>query len=63
MRCSFKQSQASIVRDVTGLIVLTMERIATASTPMASSAGTHLANDNCHPQAVIIGTGEVHDAH
>jgi len=30
---------------------------------LQGSAGTHFADDSCHPQAVTIGTGVVHAIH
>jgi len=38
---------------------VTMEHFSTASTAMKRCARTCLANDNCHPRGVIIGTGIV----
>ena len=45
--------------DNDALIVVTMEH----SAPCEYSAGTHFADDSCHPQAVTIGTGVVHAIH
>jgi hypothetical protein len=50
--------------DNDALIVVTMEHSATCKySNYKLSAGTHFADDSCHPQAVTIGTGVVHAIH
>lgn len=49
--------------DRSSVLVVTLEHVAPANSPMTNFAGTHSANDNCLVRAVIIGTGAMQAAH